>query len=367
MAGPDAIGGDGLAARQAVWREAFAQHLFGPMPGPPDGVAATRATVPGETCERLTIRIETEAGAHTVDTALWLPDVDGPVPLVIGLSFLGPAGVLTGTGFPLDPDMIVDADPALGLVNGQPAPHVRGAHAARWPVSMFMAHGVGLLLAPYGSFVPDCPQRWQTRGLAPLLGAGEGDRPGALSLWAWALSRLVDAALTLPVDPARIAVAGHSRLGKSALWAGANDSRIAAAIVNNAGCGGTALAAVTRGETLADMAGRYPHWVAQGLAADPDRLRRAGLDQHHLIASLAPRQVIVGSAAADAWADPQAEYAGLAAAAPAWGETFPPAGDVFGGQSAAVRRGPLGWHLRPGGHALMPDDWRHYLAAFTGR
>ncbi len=364
---PSAVSAEGLAAAQPGWRRDFARLLFGPIPSTPTRVSTLTAEIPGEACRRVTVRIETDVGAHEVDCALWLPEAEGPVPLVIGLSFLGPAGVLMGTGFPIDGRMIVDADPALGLVNGAPGEHMRGAHAARWPVELFMERGVGLLLAPYGAFVPDCARRWQEQGLAPLLRSGGS---GAISLWAFALSRLVDVARTLDaVDPSRIAVAGHSRLGKAALWAAANDTRIAAAIVNNAGCGGPALASVSRGEQLADLASRYPHWVAPGLAEDPQRLARAGLDQHHLIASVAPRQVLIGSAAGDAWADPAAEYAGLAAAAPAWGVTLPPSVELFAEpceRTVALRRGPLGFHLRPGGHALMPEDWRHYLGAFAG-
>jgi len=379
---PDLFGPDGvphtdaaLTATQDAWRRAFAETLYGPVPPRPRGVSVARGPL-AEGAEHLSITVEAGAQRHCVDAALWLPrGRGGPVPIVVALAFLGPAGVLFGDDFPLDRDALVDCEPALGLCDRRLADHVRGAHAARWPVPLFAAHGVGLLLACYGSFVPDCPERWRRKGLLPLLGldgAAAGAVPGAISLWAFALSRLLDAALSLPeVDPERVAVAGHSRLGKAALWAAANDARIASAFVNDAGCAGSALESRTRGERIADLAARFPHWVLPG-AGRPRDTAGSTLDQHHLIACVAPRRVHIGASAADDWADPVAQYLGLRAATPSWGVgrpglSLPPASSLFGKgglracDAASVVDGPLSYHVRPGGHGLTPEDWRQFL------
>ena len=369
-------GADDLAAAQNGWRGQFGHLLYGPLPPAPDAVTVARHPLDEEPgCERLVLSLRVGARRFDVDAALWLPAAGAaPVPLVIGLGFLGPAGVLCGDRFPLDARAVVAADPVLGLHGGRLTDQVRGAHAARWPLPLFRRAGFGLLLSCYGSWVPDCPRRWQGHGLWPLLGLTDGpDRPGAISLWAWAFHRLVDAARMLPqVDGARIAVAGHSRLGKAALWATATDPRIAAVVANNAGCAGPALSRRHAGETLAHLCAAFPHWLSPRLlpyATVPERLP---VDQHQLVACIAPRRVQIGSASADAWADPCGEYLGLRAAAPAWAigapmPGLPPAAAIWRDDmdaratQAHIAAGPLTWHLRPGGHALTPSDWRRYI------
>ena len=369
-----------LAAAQSAWRAYFADLMYGPVPPPPDALTVTRRPLADEPgCERLTLEIAVGPRRLAVDAALWLPHAEGPVPLVAGLSFLGPAGVLFGQSFPIDADAVVEADPVIGLRDRRLTAPARGVHAARWPLPLFRSIGYGLLLSCYGSWVPDCDRRWRSRGLWPLLGLADGlQRPGAISLWAWAVSRLVDAAVRLPeVDAGRIAVAGHSRLGKAALWATANDNRIDAAIVNNAGCAGPALSRRTYGETLTHLVSAFPHWMTPrlvNLAADPTMLP---VDQHQLIACVAPRRVAVGSAADDSWADPRGEYLGLHAAAPAWGRVavspLPPADAIWNdparlaAEGVDIAAGALAWHLRPGGHGLTPWDWRRYLGFLAGR
>jgi hypothetical protein len=370
---PHALGLDGssatLARQQRHWRETFAAEVYGPIPPPPDSLAVERHPMAAEGWQRLSLRLGCGPRSYAVDAALWLPPgATGAVPLIVGLCFLGPAGVLFDQGFPIDRGALVEAAPELGLVDRRLDEHVRGVHAARWPLPLILGAGFGLLLSCYGSWVPDCPERWQGRGLWPLLAPADGDgRPGALSLWAWAYRRLVDTALGLDaVDPARIALAGHSRLGKAALWAAANDERVAAVFVNNAGCLAPALSCREFGEMPAHLVARFPHWVSPRLAATVGGGALPPIDQHALVAACAPRRVYIASASDDWWADPRGEYEGLAAALPAWAATSPgmalsPWSEVAR-PGAALTAGPLGWHLRPGGHGLTPWDWRRTLA-----
>lgn len=329
----------------------FARHLYGPVPPPPDAVELRRQPMPEEGCERLIIDLACGGRCLRVDAALWLPSPVEPASLIVALDFLGPIGVLAGAGFPLDEGARIDVAGGERLSGSS-----RGGSAHRWPISLFRERGVGLLVSCYGSWTHDHPSSWRNHGIWPLM------RPpaavGALSLWAWALGRLVDVALALPeVDPARLHLAGHSRLGKAALWAAANDRRVAGVIVNDAGCAGSSLSRHRSGETLTQLAGRYPHWLTPEATLDPDRLP---VDQHQLLALMAPRRLYVASASGDAWADPRGEYLAVRAAAPAWQVSLP-AIDIVWWPGAQVAVGSIAWHLRPGGHDLTAWDWRRFL------
>lgn len=336
---------------RAARLDLFARHLYGPIPPPPDAVELRREPLPQDGCERLVIDLACGGRRHRVDAALWLPDGRRPVPLIVALDFLGPIGVVTSNGFPIDREARVDAGGTERLGGG-----LRGCSAGSWPLELMLDRGVGLLLSCYGSWTHDHPDSWREHGVWTLL------RPslatGALSLWAWALSRLVDVASRLPdVDPERLHLTGHSRLGKAALWATANDKRVAAVVVNNAGCAGSSLSRHRCGETLVQLAGRYPHWLTAPPTLDPDRLP---VDQHQLMACVAPRRLYVASASDDAWADPHGEYLALRAAAPAWGVEVPEIDTVWR-RGARVTAGPVAWHLRPGGHELTAWDWQRFL------
>jgi len=332
-----------LSGTREDWLAAFVSELYGPIPDPLP-VAVTPHPLPDANAERLTLTIE----GFTVDACLWRPaaQLRG---VIIALDFLGPAGVLLSDAYPFDPNAIVALPPWRGDGSGPLDASLRGAGRHRWPVETMLAAGWAVMTSCYGSWVPDSPERWRDSGLVPLL--GEGTR--AISLWAWALQRMADAASQLGLGA--IVLAGHSRLGKAALWAAANDTRVAAVLSNDSGCGGASLSrhAPIGSETLAVMRARFPHWL---LPEKP-----LSVDQHQLLAAIAPRALHVASANDDAWADPQGEYLALAAAASAWGLELPPLAEVYrpGGE---LSRGALGWHLRPGGHELLPYDWARFLS-----
>ena len=341
-----------LTNRQVGWRADFSDRLYGPVPPPPDSVEV-RLKPLTEGAEHVIVNVRSEGRQLTVDAALWRPPGNGPVPLIAGLDFTGPIGILEGDDFPLDARARVFTRPKLGASDSRLHDKLRGSSAHRWPIKHLMDNGYAVLISCYGSWVPDDPGDWTTHGLQPLL----RQETCAISLWAWAFQRLIDAAGQIDgIQTEGAVVAGHSRLGKAALWAAANDTRIAAVLANNSGCGGAAPHRHAIGETLKQMSDAYPPWIKP--SADPGTL-----DQHHLMACIAPRKLYVSSADQDTWADPVGSYLALKAASAAWPD--PPAWpspEEMWTAGGALQSPLIGHHLRPGGHDLLPSDWRHFLA-----
>ncbi len=207
-----------------------------------------------------------------------------------------------------------------------------------------------------------------TNGLAGLLfedGKRKAADPGKIALWAWAAHRVMDWAETRTdaLDLNQSVVCGHSRLGKTALLAAATDSRFAYAYSNDSGCSGAALARGTRGETVRDICQKFPFWFCENYLKYVDNEAGMPFDQHDLIAAIAPRRVMVGSAAEDYWADPLSEQLACVAASPAFGcglecpDRPAQAGEAFLG-------GDVGYHLRRGRHYFSRADW-HQLMRFV--
>ncbi len=192
------------------------------------------------------------------------------------------------------------------------------------------------------------------------------DAWGKLAMWAWGASRVMDHLATVPeVDQARVAVVGMSRLGKAALWCAAQDERFAAALINESGSSGAALARGKTGETVESITKAFPHWFCENFAQYGGRENEMPFDQHWLLAAVAPRLLCVGSAEGDLWSDPQNEFLGCAAASEAWEllglkgllhqDSLPQPGD-------ALLEGKLGYHMRKGSHFFTRQDWHRFLA-----
>ena len=193
---------------------------------------------------------------------------------------------------------------------------------------------------------------------------------GKIAIWAWAASRVLEAVCRFPeIDPKRISVVGHSRLGKTALWAGAQDERFSAVISVQSGCGGAALARGNTGEKIRDITTNFPFWFAPAYAGYADREALMPFDQHFLLALTAPRPLYVTSAASDLWADPLNEYLDALAVTPVY-QLLGMKGveDVEAlSDSVALHTGAVGYSRRIGGHFFSREDWQRVICFLDQR
>lgn len=235
-----------------------------------------------------------------------------------------------------------------------------------WPVRALTERGYATAAFHYGDVAADSATECFGSGVFKILGPAEraGDAWGAVAAWAWGASRALDFLATeSELAGVPLAVVGHSRGGKAALWCGAQDRRVALTISNESGSTGAAVARWKRGETVAAITRRFPHWFAPNYARYADNETALPVDQHLLLALMAPRLVYVASAQADAWADPEAEFAACVEAGPVYAlfgrkgvgrEAMPKIG-------APRRAGAIGYHVRAGGHDLTRTDWGHFM------
>ncbi len=293
-----------------------------------------------------------------------------PPAVFLGLNFGGNHSVDSDPGIAL-------ADPVVVFPPGKPLPKSprgtdrptvgRGEQAERWQIETVIDRGYATATAWYQDLCPD-----RVGGLdenvAPLfaMGGTEGradDGWGAIGVWAWGLSRALDYLETdSSVDAHRVAVHGHSRLGKTALWAGAQDERFAMVISNDSGCGGAALSKRVYGETVGLINKAFPHWFAKRFRFYDDNESALPIDQHELLALIAPRPLYVASASEDQWADPKGEFLSAKAAGPVY--------SLFGKSGVGVDEMPpvdtpvgdtVRYHLRTGKHDITAYDWAQYL------
>lgn len=263
---------------------------------------------------RIEISVTGPRGRYAFELLLCLPNID-QAPVVLGLNFDGNDAVLT-----------------------------------QWPLDLLLRRGYGVATAHAGAIEPD-RLGGAAEGIRTVLPEGLDDW-GTLGVWAWSLTLIRRQIAGLAhVRADRIIALGHSRMGKAALWAAAQDTDFAAVISNEAGCSGDSLhrPSTVSGhgvrEDIAAITAKFPYWFTPGYADYAGRDAELPVDQDQLLASIAPRPVCVGSAAEDDWAGPAGQF-----------EAVLSARRLNGGS------GPVGFHLRPGGHALTTEDWLHYLA-----
>lgn len=360
--------------RRAELLRLFEDHVYGRLPRglarAPGWVVETRRDALGGKAVRQRIQVPLTRGPRPLlmDLLVYRPaSASGPVPMFLGLNFDGNHTVTREADVPLARGWVANR-PRSGVTNHVASESSRGTDAEAWPIERILGHGYGLATAYYGDIEADWDGGWREGLRGVTAGAGPDPRfsPGdwgAIAAWSWGLSRALD---QLRLDPAvagdRVAVLGHSRLGKTALWAGARDPRFALVIANESGEGGAALARRFFGETTLRINTSFPHWFNGRFKDYNHRVADLPVDQHELVALIAPRPVYIASAEQDRWADPRGEYLSGWHAGEVYrlfgldglpGPDLPPVGRSVGEQ--------VGYHIRAGAHALTGVDWQEYL------
>jgi hypothetical protein len=348
-------------------RAAFQRDLYGAVPLPAPVTVESKASLTplprgASAFEQWRIAVGGPIAGAGIDLVVVLPaGRAGPAPLILMQTFCGNPAAFPGVAGVTPPRLAPDT-----CSNGAMAPVARaifGDAILGPPVERILAAGYGVALMYTGDIVPD-----DAAAAAPLLtaltppGTPPDMRTGALAAWAWSYQRALDALVADPrIAADRIALWGHSRNGKAALLAAAFDPRPAAVIALQSGTGGASLGRDDVGETIAQITKGYPHWFGPRFAAFADRQSELPLDQHQLLALIAPRAILLGAGRRDRWSDPHGAVRAAQGAAPVYA--------LFGaGPFTQVRLDrpdlshPIVTYMRPGLHGVHDRDWDEALA-----
>ena len=359
--------------RRPAILESFQTQVYGQVPQKDVSVSfIVDQENPQALCSQAHSKSVTVLFSNSQDTVsmhlmLYLPKANQPVPVFVGLNFYGNHTVHFDADIPISKSWAPN-NPQFCIFDNQLDHLSRGVRAHRWPIERIIERGYGLAAIYSGDLDPDYDDGFQN-GIHPLFYDRDQNQPkadewGTIGAWAWGLSRALDYfEQDAAVDEKRVAVIGHSRMGKAALWAGAQDERFALVVSNDSGCGGAAISRRKSGETVKAINTQFPHWFCKNFHQNNEKEEKLPVDQHLLISLIAPRPVYVASAEQDSWADPVGEYLSLYYAAPVF-HLFGHSTNLPKDQpkvNEPLQQGPLGYHVRTGAHDITRYDWERYL------
>ena len=349
----------------------FETQVYGKVPGTADAVTfevmEESNTALNGLARRRQVKVTVRKNGKTLSylILLYLPKNIAQAPLFLGYNFHGNHTVIN------DPAVIISKawslnNESIGITNHALTEESRGKRSGRWAIDKMINAGFGLATIYYGEIDPD--KNDLKDGLQSLFYTGKQEKPatdewGAIGEWAWALSRAMDyLENNSEVDKTKVIVFGHSRLGKAALWAGAMDERFAGVISNDSGCGGAALSKRKFGETVAQINESFPYWFSENFKKYNNAEEELPVDQHELLALIAPRPLYVASAQEDEWADPKGEFLSAYYATPVY--------SLFGKEGISSNKMPdvnspiqntVAYHIRTGKHDVTEYDWEQYI------
>lgn len=320
--------------------------------------------------KQIEIRFSADPDTPVIHLLLYTPaNAKGPVPVFECLHFSGNWAIVD------DPDVrLYELWNRATQQKALPPADTKRGTSKEWDVPTVLARGYGVAAINYNDIEPDPADKdaptWTGSKLgvrAMLHSKGETglapDEWGDIAAWAWGMSRGLDYLVTdHTVDPHRIIAVGQSRLGKTVLWAGANDQRFAMVVASCSGESGAAISRRDYGENVDNMTTTYLYQFCQRFARFNKRWSDLPVDSHMLVALIAPRPLFLNTGTEDQWSDPKGEFLGAQAASPAYG--------LFGKQGLDNDEMPspdkpifrdIAFHEHTGRHAILPTDWKLFL------
>ncbi len=350
----------------------FAENEYGRKPGPPKGVHFAVTPVDenalgGKARRKLvSARLSKHPNGPEINLLIYLPkNQSGPTPIFLGVNFRGNHTVNTDPAIPLSTKWVYNNGKAA--INNRSTEASRGMQSASWPVEQILARGYGLATFYAGDVFPDHAGGYEASILPLFYQEGQTKREpnewGAIGAWSWGLSRAMDYLETdHDIDRNRVIVMGHSRMGKTALWAGASDPRFSMIVSNCSGAGGATLARRRFGESVKDLNTTFPWWFCENYRKYSDNEDAFPVDQHELIALCAPRPIYIGTAEQDRGSDPKGQFLSAVNASPVY--------KLLGTSGFAASEMPpvhkpvmttIGFHVRAGRHDITTYDWEQYM------
>jgi hypothetical protein len=313
--------------------------------------------------KQVTIYFVKDTSQHKMLLLIYLPaQTTKPAPVLLNISFSANCQVTNDPGV------------RIGDIWSREGKKIKADQPSRFPpmnIEQFMDAGIGFATVYYGDIEPDFKQgiKYGIRGQYLKAGQTEPapDEWGAISAWAWGLSRVMDYFETdKQIDSKRIAVQGASRLGKTVLWTGIHDTRFKMVIASISGEGGAAIARRNYGETIQHITdtSRYYYQFAPNYHSYANKTNSLPIDAHMLVALMAPRPLLLQTGSTDFWSDPKGEFLSAIAASPVYslfGEKGPGNAAMPAAGDTSLLMNKLGYYMHDGGHTVLPEDWVHFI------